>query len=112
MHAQKVRDTYLYSGFGTPLASTGLTENSLLFIGELGYYFDGDTEDYLLYLRYYQSRIARFLSKDLVPTNHRPYRYANGDPIRFVDPYGLQPNQIIPGITTCRRPLEGIGGRV
>jgi len=62
------------------------------------YSFTGKEQDDRLYYfgaRYYDPRTARFVSVDPVPTGASPYAYAANNPLRFVDPDGMdeEPSQ-------------------
>ncbi|HSJ53123.1 MAG TPA: RHS repeat-associated core domain-containing protein, partial [Anaerolineae bacterium] len=75
-----------YTPFGVPLWSQGS--------GVTGYGFTGERwEAYaqLLFLRarYYEPGTGRFSAKDPIIRNH-PYLYGGGNPIRFIDPTGLE----------------------
>jgi RHS repeat-associated protein len=75
-----------YTPFGVPLWDEGS--------GLTGYGFTGEQwEAYsqLLFLRarYYEPGTGSFLTRDPVTRNH-PYQYAGANPIRFIDPAGLE----------------------
>lgn len=61
---EDVIDTYLYDSWGNVLATTGSTINSFRWTGNVGYYFDSDTEEYYIRARTYQPAIGRWLSSD------------------------------------------------
>lgn len=66
--------------------------------GYAGYQFDGETGLYYLNSRYYDSRIARFLSEDTYtgdpsdPLSLNLYTYCHNEPIMYDDPTGYWPN--------------------
>ncbi len=59
-----------------------------------GYQYDDDTGLYYLNARYYDAKIARFLTEDTVtgdrndPLSLNRYAYCHNDPIRYTDPTG------------------------
>ena len=59
---EDVTDTYTYTAFGEEVSKTGTTENPYRYVGEKGYYFDGETEDYYVRTRAYAPNIARWMS--------------------------------------------------
>jgi RHS repeat-associated protein len=87
-----VTDTYDYDAFGNLIASTGSTPNNYLFAGEQ---FDPALGIYYNRSRYYDQRLGRFWSMDIVEGNtydpislHR-YLYGSGNPVNKYDPSGL-----------------------
>ena len=52
-----------------------------------------DSELYYFNARYYDSDLGRFTSVDPVQDNH-PYSYVNNNPMNYVDPSGMQPNNM------------------
>ncbi|HEY2176527.1 MAG TPA: RHS repeat-associated core domain-containing protein, partial [Mycobacteriales bacterium] len=79
--------TYTYTPYGTLSASTGTAANPLGFAGSYT-----DTESGLLYLqhRYYDPATGQFSSVDpAVDQTQAAYAYVDGDPVDYVDPYGL-----------------------
>lgn len=53
--------TYYYDAFGNILEQTGDVDNNIIYVG---YQYDEETGLYYLNARYYDSKIARFLSED------------------------------------------------
>ncbi len=86
-----VTDTWDFEAFGDIFSQTGTTENNYLFTGEQ---YDGSLGKYYLRARYYDQSVGRFTQMDIwvgeefSPITLNKYLYANGDPIRFVDPSG------------------------
>lgn len=86
----QVTDRIEYSAYGLTTYRVGLTDTPFLFNGRYGVQTDANG---LLYMRarYYNSYLCRFVSAD--PSgfsgglNH--YAYANGNPISYLDPFGL-----------------------
>lgn len=87
-----VVDTYVYTAYGTPLASTGSDFNPFRFGGQSGYYTDVNnlTGTVLCGLRWYAPGIGRFLNHDPIEYAGGPnlYAYCDGDPINGLDPLG------------------------
>ena len=89
-----VTDTFAYDTYGKCIAHTG---NSFVIFGYNGR--DGVVTDDngLIYMRarYYSPEMKRFINADIIPgklsnaiTLNR-FAYANGNPVSFVDPFGL-----------------------
>jgi RHS repeat-associated protein len=89
-----VTDTYAMTPYGEVIASTGTTPNPFTFKGRSGVMQEGTTGLYYMRARYYDSTLARFVSRDPVasldPMQMNPYQYAKDSPLRFGDPTGLQ----------------------
>ena len=110
---------YVYDPWGNPLLnvsdSVG-TKNKFRFTGEA---LDPGTQLYYLRARYYDSTIARFVSRDplpgiaTLPSSENRYRYALSDPLRFTDPSGLaaiqKPNQWLTLSTDALSALASMG---
>ena len=84
---------YAYSPFGEMLGSTGVVANPFTWQGRHGAFREADTGLYYLRARFYDSRTARFVSRDPVhsmdPLRVNPYQYALNNPLRYIDPTGL-----------------------
>ena len=78
---------YMYDVFGNEQSNTENT-NPFRYCGE--YY---DEESGLIYLRnrYYDSAIGRFITEDPAQAGVNWYSYCGGNPVMFVDPWGLDP---------------------
>jgi RHS repeat-associated protein len=85
---QNIQNTTKYDAWGNILQSSGTITNPYLYVGELGYYGDGDAGMYLLTQRWYNPTIGRFVVRDPLP-RVKLYLYCNANPIIFVDPKGL-----------------------
>jgi hypothetical protein len=59
-----VTDTYLYDPFGNSLLQSGATVNGFRYIGKLEYYYDADISMYYIRLRFYNSGVSAFASRD------------------------------------------------
>ncbi|MEM2002432.1 MAG: RHS repeat-associated core domain-containing protein [Candidatus Methanomethylicaceae archaeon] len=82
---QNIQASYKYDAWGNILQTSGTITNPYLYVGELGYYSDGDSGMYLLTQRWYNSVIGRFVEKDKIRKKN-PYEYCQ--PITLVDPQG------------------------
>jgi len=58
---QNIQSSTIYDAWGNILQSSGTITNPYLYVGELGYYGDGDAGMYLLTQRWYNPLIARFV---------------------------------------------------
>jgi RHS repeat-associated protein len=91
--SEVVQNEYVYFAFGeirfeTP--SPGVT-NDFKWIGELGYAYDSDAEEYHVRMRTYGPKSARFASRDPLGFDggeSNVYQYSNNNPVRYVDPSG------------------------
>jgi RHS repeat-associated protein len=101
----KVRATFDYDAFGTPIdsavryydcngsptTSSGKIDSPIRYAG---YQYDSETGLYYLNSRYYDSKIARFLSEDTYrgkpgdPLSLNLYTYSHNEPIMYYDPSG------------------------
>jgi RHS repeat-associated protein len=83
--------SYYYDAFGNILQQTGIVSNSVTYAG---YQYDAETGLYYLNSRYYDSKIARFLSEDTYdgdpndPLSLNLYTYCHNEPIMYTDPTG------------------------
>ena len=89
-----VTDTVKYDAYGSTVERTG--ESSLIF-GYNGQYGVLTDPNGLLYMRtrFYNPALKRFMNADIIDgsiadsTSLNLYTYVNGNPISFVDPFGL-----------------------
>ncbi|WP_170007541.1 RHS repeat domain-containing protein [Bacillus fonticola] len=82
--------SYEYDAFGVLLSPSGsgiARENPLRYAG---YFYDEETELYYLNARYYAPRLARFLTRDPLPSSNL-YVYCGNNPVMLVDYYGNRP---------------------
>ena len=91
---------YEYSGFGAAISVTedpALTDFPARFIGSLGVRFDDING--LLYMRnrWYCPTLGRFISRDPIGLegDFNAYLYASNNPLRKIDPSGLQPPELV-----------------
>ncbi|MBC7329426.1 RHS repeat-associated core domain-containing protein [bacterium] len=84
---QNIQSTTIYDAWGNILQASGAITNPYLYVGELGYYGDGDAGMYLLTQRWYNPAIGRFVVRD--PLNELAhYPYVAGNPFNRRDPEG------------------------
>ncbi|MBU0673185.1 MAG: hypothetical protein KJ950_00920 [Proteobacteria bacterium] len=85
--------SYSHTPFGELIASTGSLDQPFTWQGKLGVMDEGNGL-YYLRQRFYDSQSCRFISRDPVesidPLTMNPYQYAAGNPLKFVDPMGLE----------------------
>jgi RHS repeat-associated protein len=107
---QNIQNTTKYDAWGNILQSSGTTTNPYLYVGELGYYGDGDAGMYLLTQRWYNPVVGRFVSGDPLDNLNtlKNYVYCLGNPILFVDPLGLK--ECGPWLTLSETELKPPGG--
>ena len=117
--SQAVTDTYTYTAFGESVATTGSTANPFRYVGEFGYYFDGESDSYQVRRRGYEPATARWQSYDpqlwTVPTRpfkgvhpsswpderHTGYTYAWNSPVVHADSSGLEVDKVF-----CDRTID------
>jgi RHS repeat-associated protein len=89
---QNVQNTTKYDAWGNILQSSGNITNPYLYVGELGYYGDGDAGMYLLTQRWYNPLIGRFVVRDPFYLGKvgmwDKYIYVGNNPLWSVDPFG------------------------
>jgi RHS repeat-associated protein len=91
-----VTDAWAYDPYGRILARTGTSAQPFTFSGAWGVRQEGEDGLYQMRARYYDANTGRFLSPEPIwpqisdPKALNPYQYAGADPVRFVDPAGLQ----------------------
>lgn len=89
-----VTDTFTYGPYGEQCGRTGKTRTPFLYNGRYG--VETDTNGlYYMRARYYNPDIKRFINQDVIQgsldnaiTLNR-FAYANGNPISYLDPFGL-----------------------
>ncbi len=97
-----VTDAYAYSPYGKLLAHTGTSDQPFTFAGEWGVRRESACDNfYQMRNRYYDALTARFISRDPLspregdPYGVNPYHYANQNPLKFTDPDGLSPTDML-----------------
>lgn len=89
-----ITDTFAYDTYGNLVSRTGTNKVIFLYNGSDGVVTD---DNGLIYMRarYYSPEMRRFVNADIVAgqisnavTMNR-FAYANGNPVSFVDPFGL-----------------------
>jgi len=78
--------TYEYDAFGVEKSPDENDANPFRYCGE---YWDSETGTVYLRARYYSPRLGRFTTEDPVGDGLNWYTYCSGDPVGFVDPWGL-----------------------
>ena len=86
--AGALANTYTYDSFGKLTASTGTVVNPFRYTTRE---FDPETGNYFYRARYYDAGTGRFLTEDPLRflAGYNFYQYATGNPISFLDPFGL-----------------------
>jgi len=72
---------------------SGATSNPFRWGGDLGYYSDGECDEYYILARNYNPNTGRWLSRDplgmLISNDDNLYAYAANSPSNATDPTGL-----------------------
>lgn len=96
--AGTVTDKIIYDAWGNIVGRNGSTSSSLLWVGQLGYYFDPETNMFSIRERPYESTASRWLSRDPAMYSemepfyyavNNPYSYVRNNPPNRLDPSGL-----------------------
>ena len=101
------------SAFGGSVADTDPNGDGIhrhVFLRFPGQYSDMESGWYYNFHRYYKLEIGRYITSDPagLEGNINSYEYALNNPIRFYDPYGLEPNSGC--VATCTAVGASIGG--
>jgi len=88
-----ITDTYNYTAYGLSVASTGTSYNNHRYAGRYGYYTHSVTGTMLAGRRWYSPWVTRWLTHDPIGYDGgvNLFEYVGGNPVRFVDPEGLDP---------------------
>ena len=89
--AGSVTDRLVYDAWGNVVSRTGTTAIPMLWIGEVGYYYDVETGLFSVRERPYEPENGRWTTVDpleFVETLNR-YLYAQNAPLTHIDPSGL-----------------------
>ncbi len=81
-------DKYVYNAWGKVVSSSGSTVNPYRYIGKYGYYYDTETNLYLLGKRYYDADAGMFCQRDEAKDGLSYYSYTSGLQMTAVDPWG------------------------
>ncbi|HWR60163.1 MAG TPA: RHS repeat-associated core domain-containing protein, partial [Clostridia bacterium] len=87
----EVAATYYYDAFGNITEETGEIDNPIRYAG---YQYDEETRIYYLNARYYDPKIARFLTEDSYrgsaadPLSLNLYTYCHNEPVMYTDSTG------------------------
>ena len=89
--------SYYYDAFGVPTVTSGDIENPFRYGG---YLYDEETGLYYIKSRFYDASIARFIQEDIYagkysdPLSLNLYTYVLNNPLRYLDPTGMIPDEI------------------
>lgn len=89
--------SYYYDAFGVPTVTSGDVENPFRYGG---YLYDEETGLYYIKSRFYDASIARFIQEDIYagkysdPLSLNLYTYVLNNPLRYLDPTGMIPDEI------------------
>ncbi|HZD58914.1 MAG TPA: RHS repeat-associated core domain-containing protein, partial [Anaerolineae bacterium] len=89
-----ITDTFQYSVYGELVKRNGTTSTPFLFNGMFGVMTDSNGL-YYMRARYYNPEIKRFINQDVLlgsianGQSLNRYAYVNGNPVSYVDPFGL-----------------------
>ena len=101
-----------YQPFGQTTMLTEDVTNNLRFLGQ---YYDAETDSNYNYFRNYESSIGRYIQSDLIGLmgGNNIYLYANANPSKFIDIYGLAPGNILKGlIDALTKTFSDLGGSI
>ena len=86
-------DAYAVAPFGEDVQQQGDSDQPFVYHGAFGVMWERGTSLYNMRRRYYDAATGRFLTRDLIllldPLGVNPYQFAFNQPLRFVDPSGL-----------------------
>lgn len=92
---EDVVNSYKYDIYGELIEEVENVYNSLQYNGQYGVYTD-DNGLYYMRSRYYSPEIKRFINRDVIAgsilesQSLNRFAYVNGNPISFIDPFGLE----------------------
>ena len=113
---QNIQNTTKYDAWGNILQSSGTITNPYLYVGELGYYGDGDAGMYLLTQRWYNPLIGRFVVRDprwrkgVSWNSVNLFLYCQGNPVINVDPHGYASNRDSISFNECVAECQALYG--
>lgn len=84
---------YAYDAFGKVVAQSGSADTMFTYVGAYGVVGLYDNLYYMRH-RFYDSVTGRFIQRDPIgfAGGVNSYEYVGGDPVSFIDPYGLYPH--------------------
>jgi len=84
---ETVTDSYTYNAWGETIKQSGTTTNPFRWIGNVGYYFDEETQGYYVRARYYQPQSGRWMTQD-------PLGFVDGSNLylAYFVPNGIDPS--------------------
>jgi RHS repeat-associated protein len=88
--SQVIGAAKVFDAFGNELSSSGAWKSQFGYAGKFGYQGDADSGLKLLGHRYYDSSTGRFLTRDPIKDGRNWYGYCGNNPIRRIDPNGLE----------------------
>jgi RHS repeat-associated protein len=90
--AEAVSDTLIYDAWGNVIARTGSTAIRMLWIGQVGYYWDPETGLFWVQIRPIGPIAARWLTEDSAEYVDGPnrYIYVRNKPLSEIDPSGMK----------------------
>lgn len=94
-------DAYAYDSYGNLLEHTGGSDQRFRYVGQYGVRWEPAGGLYHMRVRYYDPATARFLTRDPVwpriadPQTLSPYQYAAAAPTMWIDPTGLNDDDIV-----------------
>ncbi|WP_148466836.1 polymorphic toxin-type HINT domain-containing protein [Paenibacillus senegalimassiliensis] len=95
----EIRGQVAYDPYGGLLNQRGQTDTPFLYNGQYGVMTDSNGL-YHMRARYYHPEIKRFMNRDVLegnieaPQTLNRYAYVNGNPISYIDPFGLSRERV------------------
>lgn len=89
--SQTETDSFVYSAFGVTVVRSGTTPLVFRFVGQTGYCFDEELDEYYVRRRSYRPAVSRWTSADPLGVARwaRLYGYTENSPQSSIDPSGL-----------------------
>jgi RHS repeat-associated protein len=109
-----ITDQYQYGPYGELVSRQGTTDTPFLFNGRDGVMTDSNGL-YYMRARYYNPEILRFVNSDVLLGNvsdsqsMNRYAYVNGQPVNYVDPFGLCRDEATNPLDTLQDILGWVG---
>ena len=89
--------SYEYDAFGSLKNASAADDNPFRYCGE---YFDDETGFVYLRNRYYDTKTRRFIQEDPARDELNWYAYCENNPVKYIDPWGLDAIVITTGTLT------------